>query len=350
MKKKGLVLEGGGVKGAYQVGSFYAFKDCHIKLDGFVGPSIGSFNACMLASHKEKELLNFWYNVNPGLLFGFDKNFVDVFNDGEMSLKALGGAFTTLKMLIKNFGIENLNLKDAVKDIVSYDDLISSNCDFGLVTCKLPKVSPIYVYKEDIKDNDNLLDYLIASCYFPGFKERRIIDNSYYIDGGFRDNSPVVMLAKKGYNKAYVINIKGIGFNRKLPDNIDVVTIKPSRNNGNIFELNQSIIRDNIKMGYYDTIRVLKKLDGYKYCFKKKFNFIYSIYLRNVDNKLLRRVCNFFNVDNGKDAIIKSLEYVMEKESIDYYDVYNPLKFIIKYRDNDTDHFIYKFLSDLRFF
>ena len=46
----GLVLSGGGVKGAYQVGSYFAFKKCHIKIDGIVGCSIGSFNAAMIAA------------------------------------------------------------------------------------------------------------------------------------------------------------------------------------------------------------------------------------------------------------------------------------------------------------
>ncbi|MGN1336930.1 MAG: patatin-like phospholipase family protein [Candidatus Coprovivens sp.] len=348
--KKGMVLEGGGVKGAYQIGSFYAFRDCHIKLDGFVGTSIGSFNACMLASHHENELLNFWYNVNPGLLFGFDKDFVDLFNEEDLSIKGLIGGFNTLKEIIKNNGLENLNLKDAVSDIISYEDLMKSRCDFGLVTCKLPKFEPIYIYKEDIKDKENLLEYLIASCYFPGFKERRIIDNSYYVDGGLRDNSPVRLLSKKGYKKVYVINIKGIGFNRSIPKDIDVVTIRPSRNNGKIFELNMSIIRDNIKMGYYDSLRVLKKLDGYKYCFKKRFDFIYDLLVRKIDKKLVIRVSNFFNTHNNKELVIKALEYAMEKDGIDYYDVYNPIKIIKDYRYKGRKHFVYKFLSQLRFF
>lgn len=350
MSKQGLVLEGGGVKGSYQIGSFYAFRDCHIKLDGFVGTSIGSFNACMLASGHEKELLNFWYNVNPGLLFGFDKDFVDIFNDETMSIKALNGAFNTLKDIVKNQGLENLYLKDAVKNIVSYDDLMKSKKDFGLVTTRLPRFEAIYVNKEDITDQENLLEYLIASCYFPGFKPRRILDNNYYLDGGLRDNSPIRLLYNKGYKKAYVINIKGIGFNRSIPNGIKTVVIYPSRYNGKIFELDLSVVRDNIKMGYYDTLRVLKNYDGFKYCFKRKFNFLYNMLLKNVDKSLLRRVKSFLNAKTNKDVIIKSLEYVMEKDGIDYYDVYNPFKVLKKYKKNKKKHFIYRFLREIKFF
>ena len=69
----GLVLEGGGVKGAYQVGAYFAFRDCHVKLDGFVGTSIGAFNSAILACGKGKELLDFWYNVKPAEILGFDR-------------------------------------------------------------------------------------------------------------------------------------------------------------------------------------------------------------------------------------------------------------------------------------
>ena len=41
----GLALAGGGVRGAYQIGVYLALKKSHIKIDGFVGTSIGAFNA-----------------------------------------------------------------------------------------------------------------------------------------------------------------------------------------------------------------------------------------------------------------------------------------------------------------
>ena len=112
--KRGLVLKGGGVKGSYQIGSYYAFRDCHIKLDGFVGTSIGSFNSCMLASNMYRELLNFWYNVNPGELLDFDANFVKGINDKIIDEKFLKGALSTVKSVVKNKGIDNSKLLDRI--------------------------------------------------------------------------------------------------------------------------------------------------------------------------------------------------------------------------------------------
>ncbi len=349
--KRGLVLEGGGVKGSYQIGAYYAFLTCRIKIDGFVGASIGSFNAEMLAEGRHAELLEFWSKINPGYMLDFNKNYVDAKQVNEHSIRSLLGLFDTAGRIIKNHGIDNTKLMNEVSKLVSYDNLKKSKKDFGLTTVQVSRkgVKPFYIHKGDIHSQEELVEYLMASSYLPVFREKRMIDNKYYIDGGFYDKSPTKILADLGYDEAYVINIKGIGLNRKVPRGIKVINIKPSRENGKILELNTSVIRDNIKMGYYDTLRVLKGLDGYKYCFKKRSLRYCEFISRKVPKKLKKRVMEFFNADNIKEAIIRALEYVMEKDHIDYYDVYNQTKMIKKYKKKEKEHFVYEFIRELKF-
>ncbi len=349
--KRGLVLEGGGVKGSYQIGSYYAFKDCNIRLDGFVGTSIGSFNACMLSSGKYKELLNFWYNIDPGYLFDFDQYFVDAINNGILDIKTIKGGLLSIRHIIKNMGVDNKRMVDSVRKIVSYKDLINSKKDFGLVTCKVSHkgVKPVYIYKSNIYDKDNLIDYLMASCYLPIFKEKRIIDDHYYIDGGFYDNVPTKLLIDIGYKEIYDICINGIGIDRNVTrDGVKIIRISPSRNNGHILEVNKRIIKDNIMMGYYDTLRVLKNLDGYKYCFKRKNECYYKFLCRKVSKRLYNRVANFFDAKTYKDTVIKALEYVLEKDEMSYYDVYNSYSIIKRYKYSDNKHFIYSFIKEIK--
>ena len=109
-------------------------------------------------------------------------------------------------------------------------------------------------------------------------------------------------------------------------------------------------IRDNINMGYYDTLRVLKHLDGSLYCFKRYNDWFYKFILRKIDKREKKRVKNFFNAETDREIVIRSLEYVMKKEEISYYDVYKPYKMIKKFRKNKNKHFVYKFVSKIRFF
>ena len=45
---KGLVLEGGGTKGAYQIGAYKALRDLGIEFQGVAGTSIGALNGAYI--------------------------------------------------------------------------------------------------------------------------------------------------------------------------------------------------------------------------------------------------------------------------------------------------------------
>ena len=350
---RGLVLEGGGIKGSYQIGAFYALRDCGIKFNGYAGTSIGSFNAAVLACGRHKELLDFWYNLDLSKVLSLDDKFIEDYNNNRGSFKTLKEALAEIGGVVKNKGLKYEGLMEAANKIIRYDELKSNKNDFGLVTVQVSrgKFKPKYVYKEDITNQEELIDYIMASCYFPGIKQRRIVDDHFYIDGGFYDNSPVKLFLDKNYKEVYVLNVRGIGFYRKQNyGDTKVITIKPSRRNGSIFELDKKIIRDNIMMGYYDTLRIVKKLDGYKYCFKKKDKGYYKFITRRIDKRLVKRVMNFFNTRSLKVACIKAMEYVLEKNHVTYYDVYNVVKEAKKYRNSKNKHFVYDYVKGIRFF
>ena len=58
----GVALEGGGMKGSYHLGAMKAVLECGYKIGGYVGTSIGSFNAAVLAQGDFEKLYNNWYN------------------------------------------------------------------------------------------------------------------------------------------------------------------------------------------------------------------------------------------------------------------------------------------------
>lgn len=321
--KTGLVLAGGGLKGSYQVGSYFAFKKCHVKIDGVVGTSIGAFNAALIASHKENELLDFWKNIDVGTILGIDPEVIKLFNGGYLNYDALKKGVVNFKDIILNKGLKTDELRNIANKMIDKDKLLKTDMDFGLATLNFSDLKPEYLYKEDIEKN-KIVDSLIASCYLPVFKMEPIINNKMYLDGGFFDNCPSIMLINKGYNKIYEVKIKGIGLERPINKNkYDITTISPSRENGSIFELNKTIILDNIKMGYYDTLRVLKKYAGYKFCFYPPIKWLVSFRLQKLSVREKNRAKSFFRVKDDYEMIIKCLEYIMDKEHVDYYQVYN---------------------------
>ncbi len=346
----GLALEGGGVRGAYQAGAYMAFLECGIKIDGVCGTSIGALNGIIIASNKGELLPRIWRNSNMASIFGFSKEYVEAVNSKKVNLKNLKSIFLDLVKILINKGIELNGLKELIDKEVDIDELLKSDIDFGLVTVRLKDLKPVCLFKEEM-NKDKIKDYVLASAFLPIFKMERLIDDNYYLDGGFYDIGPVNMLLKKGYKKVYLIKIHGLGIRRKYDSNADVTIIEPKRSLGGVLEVDPQRIDENIKMGYYDTLRILKNLDGYQYVFKRKSKKYYKWLNRKIPKYEYRRIKNFFKSKSYKETTIKALEYIMEKEQINYYQIYNSKKIIKKIKkDYQKNHFIYHYIKNLKYF
>ncbi len=347
----GLALEGGGTRGSYQAGAYIAFLECHIKIDGVCGTSIGALNGAIIAENKGLELPNIWRNHDMGKIFGFTEEYVEALNKKNLSLQLFKSGFINFLHIITNKGIQLDGLKNLIDEEIDVDALINSDIDFGLVTVRLKDFKPIYLFKKDMP-KDKIKDYLLASSCLPIFKMEKLIDDNYYLDGGFYDIGPVNMLLEKGYDKVYLIKIHGVGIRRKYDEFANVTVIEPKRNLGGVLDLNKKRIWENIQMGYYDTLKVLKNLDGDEYVFKRKTDKYYERLNKKVPERELRRIKNFFKTTNTKIATIKAVEYIMKKEEINYYDIYNMSKTIRKLKKlkNNKNHFINEYLKKLRVF
>lgn len=62
-QKLGLVLEGGGVKGAYQVGALLAIRELGVEFDGVTGTSIGAINGALYLEGGYDKLLDVWKQI-----------------------------------------------------------------------------------------------------------------------------------------------------------------------------------------------------------------------------------------------------------------------------------------------
>ena len=79
MEKKGIgvILEGGGVKGAYHVGALKAFEEAGFEFSGYAGTSIGALNAAQLCQTDLKTLTEIWENVVTTTIYDVDQELID---------------------------------------------------------------------------------------------------------------------------------------------------------------------------------------------------------------------------------------------------------------------------------
>jgi len=68
-KQIGLVLSGGGGKGAYQIGCWRAFQRLGIRFSAVAGSSVGALNAALIAEGDLRKATEFWSNISRGKVF-----------------------------------------------------------------------------------------------------------------------------------------------------------------------------------------------------------------------------------------------------------------------------------------
>ena len=260
----GMALEGGGARGSYQAGAAKALVENGYRFNGFVGTSIGAINSALLAQGELETMIELWNTTEVSTLFDIDDEIVKYIVNMQFDMLDMVKIQSLFTKMLAARGADTSKIRKILEDIVDEKKIRQSGNDFGLVTVALPDLKPYEVMLDDISDG-KLVDYIMASSCFPGFKAAQIGPRTF-IDGGFYDNMPMNMLAKRGYKEIYAIRTFSPGIIHKI-EYADVVvkTIKPSDDLGLLMYFSSEQAKININLGYYDVIRNIRNLVGFKY-------------------------------------------------------------------------------------
>lgn len=366
----GLVLEGGGARGAYHVGAYKAIKELNIEIGGIAGTSIGAINGAMMVQGDYELLEKIWLSVDSYELFDLDEKTIEDlrhFNLRDINFSYL---LHQSKEILSNRGLDTSRIRELFDYYIDEDKIRSSNIDFGIVTVNLTDKKPMELMKEDIPEG-KLIDFLIASANLPAFRIEEV-DGKKYLDGGFYNNLPIDILANKGYKNIIAVRTLAIGIIRKAKiKDLNIIFIQPVESLGSMLgalDFNRERAEEYINLGYYDAMKVFKKLKGFKYyCIPFEGNFINI--LTDFYNKYKERLCNigrflgyedmcedrmFFEKiiprlesildmkgkNDYQDICIRFFERIAEKYGIERFKIYKAEEFveltIEKFRENPT--------------
>lgn len=297
--KRAIVLSGGGSKGAYQIGVWKALKKMHIDYDIVTGTSVGALNAALMIQKNYYRAVWLWHNLDFSIVFDEKIDFDYNSKDGKKEL---------MKFYAKNIvngGTNVTKLEQTISKTINIDKIYKSKIDMGIVTVKLPTLKPITLTKNQMPKN-RLKDYLIASasCY-PAFQKKNI-NGSNYIDGGFYDNLPINLAIDMGAEEVIAIDLKEVGFKQKVKDkSVKVKIVSPRNDIGSFLVFDKNMARRCIKLGYNDTMKEFKLLEGNKYTFKKSsFDKFYEQY-KEIYIDYLKRILKIEKDSNFFDKLIK---------------------------------------------
>lgn len=265
MEGYGLVLAGGGGKGAYQLGAWKALKEMNVRFDAIIGVSIGSINGALIAADEYDKAVDMWKNVSIDKGIKINSELPDPEN--LLSKKNWG---TLFREFVKNGGLDASPAMDFVSQYIDEDKVRKSMIDFGVIAVQLSQPGNKYeLFLEDIPKGE-LVNYLMASANVP-FANNIGPEGEKYLDGGAYDNIPVMSLKKRGYNRLIVVdisNIKGIAHNLNIL-NSQITYIRPydMEELGATFDFDSAAVERRIQLGYYDTKKAFSQLLGRIYYF-----------------------------------------------------------------------------------
>jgi NTE family protein len=264
-KEYGVVLEGGGAKGAYQIGVWKAFMEYGVKIKAVAGVSVGALNGALMCMGDYEKAVDIWKNISYSRIMNVDDNQMEKLMNRKFKELNLQEVRQQSKKILVGGGFDAAPLKQLIDENVDELKIKESEIEFVMGTFNVSNMKEMEITAREAEEG-YLKDYLLASANFPLFKNEKLLGKTF-LDGGITNNVPIDMLIHRGYKNIIVIRIFGIGLEKKvkIPEDVNVIYIAPKINLCNVLDFDKKKAIRNISLGYYDAQRLLKPLAGKDY-------------------------------------------------------------------------------------
>lgn len=298
---KGLVLEGGGTKGAYQIGAYRALRELGIEFKGVAGTSIGALNGAYIVQDNIDIMEEIWTKYDYTHFMNIDEDTYNQVKNVDFTPKNMNMVISLINKARKNEGIDISPFRTLLENTLIEDNLRNSNKDFGLVTVMWDgKIIPSPMFLENIP-NGRLIDYLIASASLPIFKLDKL-DDKLFLDGVFHNNLPVSLLRERGYEDIVVIRLIDDIFGKRNLNHhqdINMKVIVPSEYLGGSLNVDPDNVSKNIKLGYLDAMKTFNRYEGLRYYFNVDYkydeDYCFNKFI-NLETETIENLCKLLNI------------------------------------------------------
>lgn len=296
-KTYAIALEGGGAKGAYEVGVWQALEEAGIQYNAVSGTSVGALNGAMMVMRDMEGAVKAWKDIRLSDVIDLEgdqeENLHKILN-GELDLYDIHELIPQALDIIRNRGLDVAPLRAWVHEVADEKKIKESDVEFFVSTVSLTDRKGLEVKVNDLPE-DEICDMLLASAYHPSFRLEKL-GGKYYADGGFVDTLPLHVLVEHGYKDIIAVRIPGHGVERRfrMPEDVNVTLISTNSDLGGVLNFDAEQSRRNMLIGYLDAKRVLYGLYGRRYYIDRSMTDREALRLlldRVDEGSNLRRVC-----------------------------------------------------------
>ena len=262
-KEYGLVLEGGGAKGAYQIGAWKALKEAGVKIKGVSGTSVGALNGALICMDDLERAENLWANITYSQIINVDDELMGrLFDKSQMKPEFLRETLKEIFRMLGEGGMDITPLRRLIEENIDEDLIRKSPVEFYSCTYSLTDRKELNVDMKTVPEGQ-MKDMLLASAYLPRFKNEKLHGKTD-VNGGAPNVLPMDVLLEHGYQDLILLRIFGVGREKKvsIPEGVSVTEIAPRGNLGNTLQFDAGKSRKNMRLGYYDALRAIYGLQG----------------------------------------------------------------------------------------
>lgn len=306
--KYGLVLGGGGARGAYHIGVWKALRELKIEISAVSGTSIGALNGALIAQGEYEAAQNLWREISIDKVVGLPDNMKD--NDNLFQIKNLK---KIAEHICKSGGLNMSPLEELLKSLIDEDKIRRSPIELGITAFSLTDKKEIYKFISEIP-HGKLTDYLMASVCLVGFGVREI-SSERLIDGGMANNMPVNMMLDRDIDDIIAVNVRGIGAYRHFNlSGRNVINIRCESPQNGIMEFDGECIAKSIEEGYIGCLKAFGRLEGELYSFyTEDYHKARGAYSADIVAGI-EYAANIFDIYRLKIYTFKELVSLIEKE------------------------------------
>lgn len=258
-KEYGIVFDGGGGRGAYQIGAWKAMEEAGVKIAAIAGTSVGALNGALVCMGDLKKAEEIWSQITFSKVMDVEDNWMRQLFEGEIPKRDV---LKELWAYVKEGGVDITPLRKLIHEHIDEKKIRESGKDFCLTTFSVSDMKKMQLGIEEIPVG-LLEDLLLASAYLVGFKSEKL-HGTTYMDGGFANNVPINALLERGHKDIICVRILGPGLVEKAvaPEDGSIQEVVPRVNLGSIIDFSEKRSRQNLKIGYYDMQRFIYGLEG----------------------------------------------------------------------------------------
>ncbi len=333
-KAYAIALEGGGAKGAYEVGVWRALDEAGVRFDAVAGTSVGALNGAMMVMGELEQALRLWENIRFSQVFDADDVQLKKLYDHKLSEVDFRTLFKDVMEAIHEGGLDIEPLRRLIAEWVDEEKIRSSPKKLFLVTYSLTDKRELDIDADELEEG-KLRDMLLASAYVPLF-QRKKLDGKDYVDGSVHNIVPISSLLERGYRDIIVIRIFGVGFEKRtrIPEDANIITVAPRERLGGVLQFDAAQSRRLLQLGYFDGLRMLYGLAGEKYYIDRQWSETEAYFalqelcrlfikeetpsLREMNETILPKLAKHLKVKDGGyyDLLTALLERLAERQGI----------------------------------